>query len=192
MHQNKICTSSLSEDTLDLLQKHPRGISEYDLLRELQSRGREEFADLDFNDHLSLYRKHFLLFNTLYRLRDTLATQGRGLNISPLNIRLYDLDTSDTAMGMSDRLRDYYLNAEEMRNTSEADIEEMLGRFWSRLTRGEDRKKALRTLGLMDPVSDEEIKQRYRSLAMRHHPDRGGDTAKLQDINAAMKALATG
>jgi hypothetical protein len=30
----------------------------------------------------------------------------------------------------------------------------------------------------------EEIKSHYRRLAMQHHPDRGGDTAKMQDINA--------
>jgi len=29
----------------------------------------------------------------------------------------------------------------------------------------------------------EEIKKRYRQLAMKHHPDRGGDTATMQEIN---------
>jgi len=30
----------------------------------------------------------------------------------------------------------------------------------------------------------EEIKRRYHDLAMQHHPDRGGDTATMQQINA--------
>lgn len=29
----------------------------------------------------------------------------------------------------------------------------------------------------------EEVKRRYKELAMKHHPDRGGDTATMQDIN---------
>lgn len=29
----------------------------------------------------------------------------------------------------------------------------------------------------------EEVKRRYKKLAMKHHPDRGGDTATMQDIN---------
>ncbi|MFM7468508.1 MAG: hypothetical protein ACKO37_03285 [Vampirovibrionales bacterium] len=33
-----------------------------------------------------------------------------------------------------------------------------------------------------------EIKQLYHSLAMQHHPDRGGDTATMQEINAQYMA----
>ena len=37
----------------------------------------------------------------------------------------------------------------------------------------------------------ESIKTRFRELAKRHHPDLGGDTATMQDINAAyLRALA--
>lgn len=31
----------------------------------------------------------------------------------------------------------------------------------------------------------QEVKERYRLLCMRYHPDRGGDTRTMQDINAA-------
>jgi len=34
----------------------------------------------------------------------------------------------------------------------------------------------------------EDIKKEYRRLAMLHHPDRGGSTAKMQEINAAYHA----
>ena len=34
----------------------------------------------------------------------------------------------------------------------------------------------------------ETIKARFRELAMQHHPDRGGETRTMQDINAAYQA----
>jgi len=38
-------------------------------------------------------------------------------------------------------------------------------------------------------ADDDAILRQYRRLAMRHHPDRGGERARLQAINAAMAIL---
>jgi hypothetical protein len=35
------------------------------------------------------------------------------------------------------------------------------------------------------PVSAELVKERYRTLAAKHHPDRGGDAAKMTELNQA-------
>ena len=45
------------------------------------------------------------------------------------------------------------------------------------------------TLGLDQSASDEEIKSSYRKLARKYHPDRGGDTAKFQEIQEAYSVL---
>lgn len=45
-------------------------------------------------------------------------------------------------------------------------------------------------LGVQADASDEEIKKAYRSLAMKHHPDRGGDQAKFQEIQEAYATLS--
>ena len=45
------------------------------------------------------------------------------------------------------------------------------------------------TLGLKRGASDEEIKKAYRKLAMKHHPDRGGDQNKFKEISTAYEAL---
>ena len=45
------------------------------------------------------------------------------------------------------------------------------------------------TLGLKRGASDAEIKKAYRSLAMKHHPDRGGDEKKFKEISSAYEAL---
>lgn len=46
------------------------------------------------------------------------------------------------------------------------------------------------TLGLQRGASDAEIKKAYRSLAMKHHPDRGGDEQKFKEISTAYDALS--
>lgn len=46
------------------------------------------------------------------------------------------------------------------------------------------------TLGLKPDASVDQIKKAYRSLAMKHHPDRGGDQAKFKDISVAYDTLS--
>jgi len=52
--------------------------------------------------------------------------------------------------------------------------------------------RARRTLGFTakEPITPHELKERYRKLARRHHPDRGGSVAKMQEINEAMEILS--
>jgi len=49
---------------------------------------------------------------------------------------------------------------------------------------------AYETLGVPKGASDEEIKKAYRRLASAHHPDKGGDTARFQEIQSAYETLA--
>lgn len=44
-------------------------------------------------------------------------------------------------------------------------------------------------LGISPTASQDEIKKAYRSLAMKHHPDRGGDQTKFKDISSAYDTL---
>lgn len=44
-------------------------------------------------------------------------------------------------------------------------------------------------LGVSQNASPDEIKKAYRSLANKHHPDKGGDQAKFKDISVAYDTL---
>jgi curved DNA-binding protein len=46
------------------------------------------------------------------------------------------------------------------------------------------------TLGVNENASPDEIKKAYRSLANKHHPDKGGDQAKFKDISVAYDTLS--
>lgn len=46
------------------------------------------------------------------------------------------------------------------------------------------------TLGVPRNANADEIKKAYRSMAMKHHPDRGGDEKKFKEISAAYEVLS--
>lgn len=46
------------------------------------------------------------------------------------------------------------------------------------------------TLGVAEDATAEDIKKAYRRLASQHHPDKGGDNAKFQEIQVAYATLS--
>jgi curved DNA-binding protein len=46
------------------------------------------------------------------------------------------------------------------------------------------------TLGVSESANSDEIKRAFRKLASQHHPDKGGDTAKYQEIQQAYDVLS--
>jgi DnaJ-class molecular chaperone len=44
-------------------------------------------------------------------------------------------------------------------------------------------------LGVANGASEEDIKKAYRKLAMKHHPDKGGDPEKFKEINEAFDKI---
>ncbi len=192
MLQGQPRQESLEQACLTLLNQHPDGISEYQLLKRLREDDYALFPRLELDDHLGLFHSHFLLFHSLYRLRDRLHTEQRGrLEISALLIELSDYEPGDAALCEGDPLRDYYLDLDNLRDTAEADVVALLADFWRRLQQGEPDRiaAALAVLELEAADNFQQVKQQYQRLVMRHHPDRGGEGAKMHALNEALEIL---
>jgi len=182
----------LNSVLLTLLDTHPDGLSEHAILQLLGEHSVWGEKNFDYHDTLILFQHHFILFHALYRLRDELRAGGLGdLAISPLHIARLAYTSGETALTDPDPLREYYLDIANLENTSAEKIDEMLGRFWTRLHTHDDKSDALKILQLQEPLDRTTIKRQYRKLVMQHHPDRGGDTARLQELNAAVNILLT-
>lgn len=184
---------ALAAELCDLLRQYPRGISELDLIRRLQEQDHPWFPrprEAAHRDH-ALFQVHFRLFHTLYRLRDQgWERQAFHLEIGPLCIRLLPYQAGEATLAQPDPLRAYYLDLRHLEQTTAEQVDEMLGAFWVRMQGWDQRETALQTLGLGPEADYETARRRYRVLAMEHHPDRGGDPQRLQEINRAMDQLA--
>ncbi len=183
--------SGLEELLLTALKQHPQGLSEYELLQFLGKFPAGESPVDALGNNYALFREHFLLFHSLYKIRDRFWRDRKAnLEISPMKIRLLPHRKNRDGLMEQDVLHDYYLDLSNLETTTEEDVEQLLASFWLRLLKSDQREQALADLGLCDPVDDETIKRQYRRLAMHHHPDRGGDNKQLQLINGAMEVLA--
>lgn len=166
------------------------GMSEHELIQKLRLDASIDFIDDNFDSNLTMFQSHFLLFHHLYHLQTLLQKQQSGkLEISALSIRLSDYHAGKSELQQHDTLRNYYMDTTNLEKTTADDIAKMLDTFWQQYLDPTERKTALEILGLRDPVDDQTIKQTYRRLVMQHHPDRGGETERLQSLNQVIQIL---
>lgn len=172
----------------NIINQSVTGISEYELMTRLTEKG--FFPTANQNASLELFQKHFLIFHVLYLINDKLVSnQLGGIKISPLNIKKLENTNIANEIDQYDPLRDYYLDLNNLESTNEEQVNELLNAFWACYLRNDKRQVALAILDLKEPTNNSEIKSRYRRLAKAHHPDKGGQTSKAQEINEAYKFL---
>lgn len=175
------------------------GVSEYELMRHLQSAGLFDFLYQDqdqptVSEQLRLFQKHFLIMHCLYALRGQAPTQWE---ISPLNITYRpgsgadDRSDSREVTDSSDAfLDDYYSDLDHFYRANDASVDSLLRDFWARFDASQgDEGQALSALGLTDDCSWADIKSAYRRKAQQHHPDRGGDAREFAKLRSAFEQL---
>lgn len=181
----------LSRKIEAILSKQPQGLSEYELISLLQKDTEHAISEVNLQDSLALFQIHFLLFHCLYVLRDkALEEETSCLQISPLKIILLPYTKSMTEeLTENDELRDYYLDLSHLENADTESVDDLLSSFWHRFISAADRVDALAVMSLGEGVNFEQIKTRYKKLAMDHHPDRGGCARTFASIHQAMDVL---
>jgi hypothetical protein len=186
------------------LDTHPDSASgciqctEYDLLRFCQQRKIEPISNLNLVHSHALFQAHFLVRHALYLLQQRYHEDGRfqlQITLTRIERRVRHGAKEQAETGgvvpadSTQALRDYYLNLDNLFNTGETEVEDLLRAFWQRLHAFDGRTQALATLGLGDDADNHEARRKYRQLAQRHHPDKGGDAEEFRRIRAAMEVV---
>ncbi|EAQ64315.1 hypothetical protein MED121_19599 [Marinomonas sp. MED121] len=185
----------LIQPILSILEASDQGISEFELLRQLE-RQAPIFDELGDDPNLKLFRKHFLIMNALYQLQSQLWQEDEvRLYISPLQIHLEAVaqieasQSSEVEDGAEAKLAAYYLDWDEYDNTNAEDVEALLKGFYNKLFNQEDTENALKLLGIKENPTKSEIKRAYRLLVKKAHPDKGGDAKKFIKLRKAYEHL---
>lgn len=186
---------------LALLKERPGGISEFEILKALKDQF-PEFKQLAEDANLQLFRQHFVIMNALYQLQTSLwQDEQLILSIQALEISLLPASPVDQASGVEPgskelgnnvdaKLAAYYLDWKNYKDTDEAEVSNLIGSFYQRMDLEGDKTNALKILEIttLSP-SKTEIKQQYRKLAQRHHPDTGGKPETFIEIRQAYEQL---
>ncbi len=177
-----------------ITQPEHQPISEYKLIKLLQSGQYHTLNELKMNQTDQLFKLHFLIFHVLYTLQESLLNQKVGLlEITPLRIIIQPIpqnDTSHTTIKQRNKLAEYYLDMKNLANTTPLEIEHLILSFWKSFHNPDSHLESLKILDLTPPVSYDEIKIQYKRLASKHHPDKGGSKEMTQQINQAMATLS--
>lgn len=218
-HEEPIDGQSLLSTLEAVLLHHPTGMSEYDLLRCLQGAYKQcsqqvsddshalpshLFSSLNLTDSFSLFQTHFVLFNGLYQLRQIWRKEHIGdidihtLNILPLP---YHEQTTGGGLSKSEPLAEYYLDWNNLIDTSAANVNSLLSSFWQQFFAVEHGlgakvkvnpkhlEESYSLLGVVFKAPLKEVKRQYLRLIHQYHPDKGGDTEAAQSLQAAYAAI---
>jgi hypothetical protein len=86
-------------------------------------------------------------------------------------------------------LASYYLDWNNLEQTTEQDIAELLADFWRRVTSTEKVDWATSVLGGILPLQKEAVISAYRAKASITHPDKGGSHEDFVDVRQAYEIL---
>ena len=92
-----------------------------------------------------------------------------------------------------DELRNFYLDLSKYELPEDA-INRMMDDFWAGRSgnrpAAKEASEAAAVLGFdAIPPGFDDVKQRFRRAVMQAHPDRGGETETIQDLNQAFAVL---
>ncbi|WP_445765819.1 DNA-J related domain-containing protein [Rheinheimera sp.] len=167
-------------------------IEEQYLLRRL---GLKLQTDVAISEELARFQQHFVLYHLLYRLQQQLLELKQSfLSIGLAKVQLLAVSDLPELAEQGGR-RQYYMNWQNFYLMTEQLLEQHLEAFWQYVSKGGKASatlahtEALALLQLADDFSLTELKKAYRSIALQHHPDRGGSTQQFILLRQAYQQL---
>ncbi|RQW64802.1 DNA-J related domain-containing protein [Vibrio viridaestus] len=143
-------------------------------------------STLDEIPEKDVFKRNFLIMNGLYQLQEILIPEY-WLQVEAMNIQLFgSVHSSRTDIDTHDPLREYYLEWQNY-DATEGEVKRLLNEFWKHYQRyvgssgaelSIDRKRALELFELDSQATSEEIRKRWRKLALKWHPDRSGGNSE--------------
>lgn len=176
------------------------GISEYELICTLKSPPYSVFDEDVLRDSLMMFQTHFVLFHCLYQLRDRWREQEIGeLVIGLTRITLDPILESFINIQTEDSLADYYLDWSNLGCSDKNEIEALLDSFWQKMAgtklnanmSSSELKRICIVMGIesLEDITLLELKQQYRKLQHKNHPDKGGSIEASQSVLQAYSQL---
>lgn len=174
---------------IDFIRSSGGVTNEFLLLQFVENTYSQFFEELGQNP--SLFKKHFYLYHELYKLREDMEGSEQSLVITSVEIKLcVKNDLSGKDLAEPDALQGFYLNSENL-NLTDEQVSKMLANFWQKYIAVEKKSQAIQLLGLENRQNLDlpMIKNRFKQLAHKHHPDKGGKQEYFQELKQAFDTL---
>lgn len=169
-------------------------VSEHQIIKYLQDTKIPPFDSFLLNHSKDLFSAHFLCMHALYHLKKQYEREKTfSLIIKSVRVERIEfsaqLASTQSLPETSDLLEAYYLNPKHYFETQEDDINDMLKSFWKKYLAQDQKKEALQTLNLPPEADAKMIKDQYKRLAQKHHPDKGGSAEMFNKVREAKLML---
>lgn len=177
-------------------------LSEFELIKTLQLKPYEIFSENALSHSLSLFHTHFIVFNSLYRLKLEGEKQGNfTIHISALAIKLVMLKTDKEVSGSKnneinmpaigdDKLQAFYLDWENF-DIEQRDVDALFDSFWDRYNNHYQNTltAALSLFQFSSMPSKRELKTVFKKKSLTLHPDRGGSSEQFKALLSAYQVI---
>ncbi len=186
-----ILQNPLKAEILDFLQLKPNGTTEYEIIKMLEEK--QYFYGLADESELALFQKHFITMNALYQLQISLWKNDRiFLDITSIRVSIIEAkikDNKGSEITETAAVREYYLDWKNYEATDQEQVLKMLTSFWEMFYNQDKVFSAYETLKLSQYEPFDVVKKQYRRLAIKYHPDKGGNQTDFIALRKAFEII---
>lgn len=139
---------------------------------------------------LLLFIKSFCVRRAWFALQPELLTQGLSLDVGLIRVTLHRAtDAHQSLPAENSALAAIYDDLEYLANMTPEGVDAQIRAFWQKYEAYLSGGEAYACLSAEPSDSWPTIVGKYRALASKHHPDKGGNAARFQEVQQAFDQL---